>query len=62
MCGFPINMPYTSPAELVEAVKSTGVHLNDAPDIEFAVAVYVHAFPSNVLSIWVYVASLLRRR
>ncbi|XP_014248384.1 coiled-coil and C2 domain-containing protein 2A [Cimex lectularius] len=62
MCGFPINMSYTTPTALVEAVKSTGVHMNDAPDIEFSMAVYIHPFPSNVLSIWVYVASLIRRQ
>ncbi|KAL1129085.1 hypothetical protein AAG570_013616, partial [Ranatra chinensis] len=62
MCGFPINMPYSSSSELIDAVTATGVHLNDSADIEFAAAVYVHAFPSNVLSVWVYVASLVRRR
>lgn len=62
MCGFPINMPYNSSGEIVDAVKSTGVHINDAPEIEFSVAVYIHPFPNNILSVWVYVASLIRRR
>ncbi|XP_014273915.1 coiled-coil and C2 domain-containing protein 2A [Halyomorpha halys] len=62
MSGFPINMPYSSPSELVDAVKSTGVHMNDAPEIEFSIAVYIHPFPNNVISVWVYVASLIRRR
>jgi coiled-coil and C2 domain-containing protein 2A len=62
MSGFPINMAYSTSAELVEAVMATGVYLNDSADIEFAVAVYVHPFPSNILSVWVYVASLTRRR
>ncbi|BES93155.1 coiled-coil and Hypothetical protein containing [Nesidiocoris tenuis] len=62
MCGFPINLPYTGPSSLVEAVKSTGVHLNDAPEMEFSAAVYVRPFPSNILSVWIYVASLIRKR
>uniref|UniRef100_A0A146LPJ8 Coiled-coil and C2 domain-containing protein 2A n=3 Tax=Lygus hesperus TaxID=30085 RepID=A0A146LPJ8_LYGHE len=62
MCGFPINQPYSGPSALVEAVKSTGVHLNDAPEMEFSAAVFVRAFPCNILSVWIYVASLVRIR
>ncbi|XP_033609176.1 coiled-coil and C2 domain-containing protein 2A isoform X2 [Cryptotermes secundus] len=62
MCGFPINLPYTNMEAITEAMKATGVHYNESPDVEFALAVYVHPFPNNVLSVWVYVASLVKRR
>ncbi|KAK1896565.1 Coiled-coil and C2 domain containing protein 2A [Dissostichus eleginoides] len=45
---------------IVEAVFSTGVHNVHAPNVEFALAVYVHPYPNNVLSVWVYLASLVR--
>uniref|UniRef100_A0A8D2KRD4 Coiled-coil and C2 domain containing 2A n=1 Tax=Varanus komodoensis TaxID=61221 RepID=A0A8D2KRD4_VARKO len=60
--GFPINMPFSEVTPLVEAVYSTGVHSIDIPNIEFALAVYVHAYPKNILSVWIYIASLVRNR
>ncbi|XP_077790631.1 coiled-coil and C2 domain-containing protein 2A isoform X2 [Podarcis muralis] len=60
--GFPIHMAFSEVTPLVEAVYSTGVHSIDVPNIEFALAVYVHAYPKNILSVWIYVASLVRNR
>ncbi|NXJ89853.1 C2D2B protein, partial [Corythaixoides concolor] len=60
--GFPIHMPFSEVRPLIEAVHSTGVHTIDVPNIEFALAVYIHAYPQNVLSVWIYVASLVRSR
>uniref|UniRef100_A0A8C3JMQ5 Coiled-coil and C2 domain containing 2A n=1 Tax=Calidris pygmaea TaxID=425635 RepID=A0A8C3JMQ5_9CHAR len=60
--GFPIHMPYSEVRPLIEAVHSTGVHTIDVSNVEFALAVYIHAYPQNVLSVWIYVASLVRNR
>ncbi|XP_062991570.1 coiled-coil and C2 domain-containing protein 2A isoform X1 [Elgaria multicarinata webbii] len=60
--GFPIHMPFSEVTPLIEAVYSTGVHSIDVPNIEFALAVYVHAYPKNILSVWIYIASLVRNR
>ncbi|XP_037386147.1 coiled-coil and C2 domain-containing protein 2A isoform X2 [Talpa occidentalis] len=60
--GFPLHMPYSEMKPLIEAVYSTGVHSIDVPNVEFALAVYVHPYPRNVLSVWIYVASLVRNR
>lgn len=54
-------MPYTDMKSVIERVRSTGVHLTESPDTEFALAVHIHAYPSNVLSVWVYIASLSRK-
>lgn len=62
MCGFPINMAYTDMEAVTEAVKATGVHCNESENVEFAVAVYIHPYPNDVLSVWIYVASLIKRR
>ncbi|XP_030642577.1 coiled-coil and C2 domain-containing protein 2A [Chanos chanos] len=60
--GFPLHLPFSEIRPIVEAVYSTGVHNVDASNVEFALAVYVHPYPSNVLSVWVYIASLTRTR
>lgn len=60
--GFPINMPYNEINPIVDAVFSTRVHAHETSDVEFALAVYIHPYPNDVLSVWVYVASLIRSR
>ncbi|XP_060885463.1 coiled-coil and C2 domain-containing protein 2A isoform X1 [Labrus mixtus] len=57
--GFPLNLPFSEIRPIVEAVYSTGVHNVHASNVEFALAVYVHPYPNNVLSVWVYLASLM---
>ncbi|XP_034036438.1 coiled-coil and C2 domain-containing protein 2A isoform X1 [Thalassophryne amazonica] len=56
--GFPLNLPFSEMGPVIEAVYSTGVHTSSG---EFALAVYVHPYPNNVLSVWVYLASLISK-
>ncbi|XP_006880149.1 PREDICTED: protein CC2D2B-like [Elephantulus edwardii] len=58
--GFPIHMPYTDVQSVVDAVYQTGIYSSEFPQTEFALAVYVHSYPNNILSVWVYLASLAR--
>ncbi|XP_054975350.1 LOW QUALITY PROTEIN: protein CC2D2B [Sorex araneus] len=58
--GFPIQMPYTDIQSVVDAVYQTGIHSSEFPQVEFALAVYIHPYPSNILSVWAYLASLIR--
>ncbi|XP_069833527.1 coiled-coil and C2 domain-containing protein 2A [Dendropsophus ebraccatus] len=60
--GFPINMAFSDVRPLIEAVYSTGVHNNEVPNVEFALAVYVHPYPKSIYSVWIYVASLIRNK
>uniref|UniRef100_A0A4W5MGV1 Coiled-coil and C2 domain containing 2A n=1 Tax=Hucho hucho TaxID=62062 RepID=A0A4W5MGV1_9TELE len=60
--GFPLHLPFSEVRPIIEAVYSTGVHNVEASNVEFALAVHVHAYPNNVLSVWVYLASLIRTR
>lgn len=60
--GFPLNLPYVDMNSITEAVFSTGVHAQETNEAEFALAVYVRGYSNNVMSIWIYVASLLRLR
>ncbi|MBN3307485.1 C2D2A protein, partial [Amia calva] len=60
--GFPVHLPFSEIGPVVEAVYSTGVHNVEVSSVEFALAVHVHPYPNNVLSVWVYVSSLIRTR
>ncbi|CAN8001529.1 unnamed protein product, partial [Ixodes hexagonus] len=61
MSGFPLSMSFTDVDTVVENVLSTSVHLTEAKNAEFALAVHIHPYPSNVLAVWVYVAVLSRK-
>eukprot|EP00072_Mus_musculus_P072053 XP_017173816.1 PREDICTED: protein CC2D2B isoform X2 [Mus musculus] len=60
--GFPIQMPYTDVQAVIDAVYQTGLHASEFPQTEFALAVYIHPYPNNILSVWVYLASLARHQ
>ncbi|KAL2089530.1 hypothetical protein ACEWY4_014218 [Coilia grayii] len=60
--GFPLHLPFSEIQPIIEAVYSTGVHKAEMSNVEFALAVHVHPYPNNVLSVWVYLASLIRTR
>ncbi|XP_071499381.1 coiled-coil and C2 domain-containing protein 2A-like [Diadema antillarum] len=62
MCGFPLHMSYTEIKTIVDKVQSTGVHKNESNDVEFALAVHIHPYPNHVLSVWIYLASVTKRR
>nr|XP_010331541.1 protein CC2D2B isoform X2 [Saimiri boliviensis boliviensis] len=58
--GFPIQMPYTDVQSVIDAVYQTGINSVEFPQTEFALAVYIHPYPNNILSVWVYLASLVQ--
>ena len=62
ICGFPLHFAFSDIDQLSEAVLATGVHLNREPGVEFALAVHVEPYPASVMSVWIYVAALVRRR
>ncbi|XP_023564843.1 protein CC2D2B [Octodon degus] len=59
--GFPIQMPYTDVQSIIDAVYQTGIHSSECPETEFALAVYIHPYPNNILSVWVYLVSLVQQ-
>ena len=62
VCGFPLHFSYSDLDSITDAVKATGVHLDRDPKVEFSLAVHVEPYPGSVMSVWVYVASIVRRR
>nr|KAF6424609.1 coiled-coil and C2 domain containing 2B [Molossus molossus] len=62
IAGFAMQMPYTDVQSVIDAVYQTGIHASEFPQTEFSLAVYIHPYPNNVLSVWVYLASLTRKQ
>ncbi|XP_029465807.1 protein CC2D2B [Rhinatrema bivittatum] len=60
VAGFPLQLPYTDIETITDAVYRTGVHTTEIPNTEFALTVYIHPYPNNILSVWIYIASLVR--
>jgi hypothetical protein len=57
--GFALhfNTPLTSTDDIMEKIKSTEIHNNRNPNVEFSIAVRVFAYPGGVMSIWIYICS-----
>jgi coiled-coil and C2 domain-containing protein 2A len=72
--GFPLNTSLAAPLDtnpenpapdldaLIQQLQHTRLYLVDGPKIQFAIAAYVHAYPNNVTSVWVYAAALKDKR
>ncbi|KRX90274.1 Coiled-coil and C2 domain-containing protein 2A [Trichinella pseudospiralis] len=60
--GFAINEPYISQQKLMKTISKTEICTMSGPDMEFTMAVYVQGYSSNILSVWILLASLVRRR
>ncbi|XP_074855704.1 protein CC2D2B [Carettochelys insculpta] len=60
--GYPLQMPYIDLPSITEAVYQTGIHSSEIPNTEFALAVYIHPYPNNILSVWIYLVSLVRHQ
>ncbi|CAH2090718.1 unnamed protein product [Euphydryas editha] len=58
--GFPLNMPYINTKLIISNIKSTSIHMNDDPNVEFGLGVEVYAYPNNVISVWVFLACITR--
>jgi coiled-coil and C2 domain-containing protein 2A len=63
--GFPIHAKLTEGASLkplIEKLRNTNLWISDSPKIQFALSAYVHPYPNNLASVWVYVAALHDQR
>ena len=62
MSGFPLNIPYIGIKEILDVIHSTRFYDINANDVEFAIAVHINPFPGCVMSVWIYIASLIKKR
>jgi len=51
-------MSFTEIQPLLDKIRNTNIWMSDGPKMQFVLATYVHAYPNNICSVWVYVASL----
>ena len=58
LSGFPLHFCY-SDIQHVSTVESTGIHLCENEHVEYALAIYIHPYPNDVLSVWLYIAFLI---
>ena len=58
--GFPINISFTTMKEVWEHVKLTNVHLIGGNNCELSLTVYVNPLPSNINSVWIFLAIIKR--
>jgi hypothetical protein len=54
----PLNTTFSSPDAIWEMVKNTRAHEIDHQEVEFSLSVMLTPYPSNVFSVWVYIAVL----
>lgn len=59
--GFPLHSGFVDVDSVVQMVRATGIHEARHPEAQFALAVQAFAYPHNVLSVWVYIASITPR-
>lgn len=59
LSGFPMNIRYSDADHLLEAIERTGIHLNESRNAEFGLAVHIHPYPNDILSLWVYIVCMI---
>jgi len=57
--GFSLHFPFTNVEEILSRIESTEIHRNKNPQVEFGIGVRVFAYPSGLLSVWVFLCSLV---
>ncbi|SPP75269.1 coiled-coil and C2 domain-containing protein 2A [Drosophila guanche] len=55
--GFTLNFSYTNLAAVSDRIRSTCIHYNNNPLVEFCVAVQLKAYANDVISVWVFLLS-----
>ena len=59
LSGFPMNFRYSDADHLLEAIERTGIHLSENKNAEFGLGVHIHAYPNDILSLWVYMVCMI---
>ncbi|KAI8911928.1 hypothetical protein DFJ77DRAFT_549745 [Powellomyces hirtus] len=59
--GSPLSMPYTDLNAVLHAVEATNIHGCEDEGCEFACAVWIAAYEGDVMAVWVWIATLVRK-
>ncbi|XP_041921866.1 protein CC2D2B-like [Alosa sapidissima] len=57
--GMTLHMAFTNMDAVTERVQNAQIHSTEIPGTEFALSVYIHPYPNDILSVWVLLASLV---
>ena len=57
--GFPLHFAFTKIDEILDMIETTEIHGNMNPQVEFALGVRVFTYPGGLLSVWVFICSLV---
>jgi len=57
--GFPLNTTFVSLDECWRLVQNTKIYAVNRQDVEFGLSVFIESYPSNILSVWIYVAAFV---
>ncbi|KAL5457110.1 hypothetical protein EMCRGX_G034349 [Ephydatia muelleri] len=60
--GYPLHFENYDVKKITHTVEKTGIHLCEDEKVEYSLAVYVHAYPNDIVSIWVFIAALINMR
>lgn len=58
LVGFPLQTGFSCVDDIVGMVKATSIHECKHPEAQFALAVLCVPYSNNVLSVWIYVATI----
>jgi hypothetical protein len=61
LIGHPLNFTFTDVKAISYAVKDTNIHMNEDPNVKFALTVKCFGYSNGIISVWVYAAALIRR-
>jgi|TARA_B100000780_G_scaffold274405_1_gene239374 coiled-coil and C2 domain-containing protein 2A len=61
LIGHPLNFTFTDVKAISYAVKDTNIHMNEDPNVKFALTVKCFGYSNGIISVWVYCAALVRR-
>ena len=56
--GFPLNRTFTDVRSIIKMVEACDFHENPLPGVKFAISVKCIGYPNDVISVWVYIATL----
>jgi len=58
--GFPVNLSFTEMDAILRAVRNTDIHNTTVENTTFALGVLVLPYTNKILSVWIYLASIVQ--
>lgn len=57
--GFSLHFSFTNIEDIVNKIRTTSIHNNRNPSVEFTLVVRAFPYPGGVMSVWVYICALV---